>query len=102
MPRPSPAGKLKPRWFIGSIIRARQQRGATRSFDLAISEESYLLDCWHRDVCPYCGRNIPGGRRVGSGRKSDGGFCSMSCYGDYHRLSLVERHRRRLEKAMET
>lgn len=59
-----------------------------------MSEERYLLDLWTRNVCPYCGNGIPEGTRVGSGRKSEGGFCSMACYANYYALELIERARR--------
>jgi hypothetical protein len=67
---------------------------------LAITEESYLMDCWERGVCPHCGKTFPAHQRVGSGSKADGGSCSVSCYGKYHMLSLAERHQRRLQQAV--
>jgi hypothetical protein len=36
---------------------------------------------------------MPEGQRVGSGKKSDGGFCSLDCYGEYHKKRLVEKHK---------
>jgi len=38
---------------------------------------------------------IPEGTRVGSGRKADGGFCSLGCYAGYYSLELIDRARRR-------
>jgi hypothetical protein len=35
---------------------------------------------------------------VGSGRKADGGFCSLDCYTDFHQLQLAERARRLAER----
>jgi hypothetical protein len=35
----------------------------------------------------------PGGTRVGSGRKSDEGFCSLECFAQYYRLALSEKLR---------
>jgi hypothetical protein len=66
---------------------------------LGISEEAFLLDCWQRGTCPYCGQSFSAGQRVGSGKKSEGGFCSLNCYAEYHKLSLVERHERRTRNA---
>lgn len=60
------------------------------------SEETYLLGLWDANVCPNCGKSIPEGKRVGSGKKSEGGFCSLSCYGDYYRDGLLERHKKRI------
>jgi hypothetical protein len=61
---------------------------------VARTEAEYLLDLWERNVCPYCGKQIPEMSRVGSGRKSDGGFCSLDCYARYHALELAERARK--------
>ena len=40
---------------------------------MAESVEASLLELWDRDICPNCGKTIPQGTRVGSGRKSEGG-----------------------------
>jgi hypothetical protein len=61
---------------------------------VSFSESKYLLDLWDRNVCPWCGRTIPEGTRVGSGRRSEGGFCSLSCYANYHSATLEDRARR--------
>jgi len=63
------------------------------------SETDYLLELWAKNICPWCGKFIPEGTRVGSGRKSEGGFCSLSCYADYHALELAERARKALDTA---
>jgi hypothetical protein len=39
------------------------------------SEKEYLLLLWEENICPTGGNTIPKGTRVGSGSKSDGGFC---------------------------
>ncbi len=62
-----------------------------------LDEEDHLLMLWDAGICPNCGVEIKNGKRVGSGKKSDGGFCSLNCYGDYHKATLVERHRKRRE-----
>jgi hypothetical protein len=64
-----------------------------------VSETQYLLELWSRNVCPWCGKNIPEGTRVGSGRKSEGGFCSLPCYADYYALELADRAKKALETA---
>ena len=56
-------------------------------------EERFLLDCWAQNVCPHCSKEIPEGKRVGSGKKSEGGFCSLDCYGEYHKKRLTEKHK---------
>jgi len=66
---------------------------------MAESEQNYLLELWDKGICPNCGRNIPEGKRVGSGRKSDGGFCSLDCYGEYHKAALTERHKKAIAAA---
>ncbi len=58
---------------------------------MAESEQSYLLELWDNNICPNCGKKIPAGKRVGSGKKSEGGFCSLDCYGEYYRAEIVER-----------
>lgn len=58
---------------------------------MAISEEEYLKRMWERNICASCNGAIPEGKRVGSGRKSDGGFCSARCYASYHALELAEK-----------
>jgi len=61
---------------------------------MAMSENEYLLELWSLNLCPLCGKSIPDGTRVGSGRKSEGGFCSLDCYVKYYALEIVERARR--------
>lgn len=64
-----------------------------------VSENAYLLELWAKNICPWCGKTIPEGTRVGSGRKSDGGFCSLACYADYHALTLIDRAKKALDTA---
>ncbi len=61
---------------------------------MAESIEKYLLDLWDKNICPNCGKSIPEGRRVGSGQKSKGGFCSLDCYATFYQQELAERARR--------
>lgn len=56
-----------------------------------ISESQYLSELWVANICPWCGKSIPEGTRVGSGRKSEGGFCSLACYANYHSAELQEK-----------
>lgn len=65
-----------------------------RGNKMAVPESKYLLDLLRAKVCPWCGKNIPEGTRVGSGRKSEGGFCSLDCYTKYYALELQERAKR--------
>lgn len=58
---------------------------------MATSEEEYLLRLWSLGICPNCGKGIPEGTRVGSGKKSEGGFCSLDCYATFYRTELAER-----------
>ncbi len=58
---------------------------------MANSERDYLLELWDKNICPNCGKIIPERTRVGGGKKSEGGFCSLDCYAQYWKLELVER-----------
>jgi len=64
----------------------------------AESIEASLLELWDQNTCPNCGKTIPQGARVGSGRKSEGGFCSLDCYTSFYQLQLTERARRLTER----
>jgi len=66
---------------------------------MAESERSYPLELWGKGVCPNCGKKIPAGKRVGSDKKSDGGFCSLDCYGEYYKAELAERHKKAIAAA---
>ncbi|MFZ0817290.1 MAG: hypothetical protein WAM78_17340 [Candidatus Sulfotelmatobacter sp.] len=57
-------------------------------------EENYLLELWDKNICPNCGKRIPAGKRIGSGQKSKGGFCSLECYASFYQYELTERARR--------
>jgi len=57
-------------------------------------QESYVLELWEQNICPTCGETISEGMRVGTGRKSDGGFCSLDCYAKFYEVDLVERQTR--------
>jgi hypothetical protein len=65
---------------------------------MGTSEETYLLELWDQNICPNCGKTIAQGTRVGSGRKSEGGFCSLDCYTSFYQLQLTERARRLVER----
>jgi hypothetical protein len=55
------------------------------------SEEEYLLELWERNICPYCGKSIPEGTRVGRGKKRLGGFCSLGCVAQYNEFEFTQR-----------
>jgi len=65
---------------------------------LSESTAAYLLELWDQNICPNCGKSIAQGTRVGSGRKSEGGFCSLDCYTSFYQLELTERARRLVER----
>lgn len=60
---------------------------------VAFEEEKYLLELWDKKICPYCGKDILEGKRVGSGQKSKGGFYSLNCFAEYYKLELSEKTR---------
>jgi hypothetical protein len=61
---------------------------------MAQSESSYLLELWDKNTCPYCKKSFDPEKRVGTGQKKQGGFCSLSCCARYYELDLLERARR--------
>ena len=65
-----------------------------RPDDVAEGESEVLLELWDKNICPFCGKLIPEGERVGSGRRREGGFCSLACYSEYHKVELIERAKR--------
>ncbi len=54
---------------------------------MARSESDYLLELWDKKICPFCREPIKEGKRVGTGRKKDGGFCSLGCYTRYYTMN---------------
>jgi hypothetical protein len=66
-------------WFEGSMMAKE------------FNEKLYLAEMWTRGECANCGKPIGAFQRVGSGKKSEGGFCSLSCYGDYYAAELQAR-----------
>ena len=66
---------------------------------MAESEKAYLLRCYEQGICPCCGKPVESGTPVGSGKKDEGRFCSLSCQAEYHQREFVERHKKRLEQS---
>lgn len=62
-----------------------------RPDDVTEAGAEVLLELWDKNICPFCGKFIPEGERVGSGRKREGGFCSLGCHANYHQEKLIER-----------
>lgn len=65
-----------------------------RPDDVSEAEADVLLELWDKNICPSCGKVIEEGKRVGSGRKREGGFCSLDCYAGYRKEKLIERAKR--------
>ncbi len=61
---------------------------------MAQLESNYLLKLWDRNVCPFCKKSFDPAKRVGTGRKKDGGFCSLSCYTRYYEMDLRAKARK--------
>ncbi len=72
----------------------RERLKNQRADDVTEAEAEVLLELWDKNICPFCGKLIPEGERVGSGRKREGGFCSLDCYANYHQEKLIERAKR--------
>jgi hypothetical protein len=62
---------------------------------MAEAEEQYLKQCLEQAICPTCQKALVD--RIGSGRFSDGVFCSLACYGEWHSASLIRRHEIRMK-----
>lgn len=58
---------------------------------MVVSEAQHLLELWALNVCPWCGKTVTDATRVGSGRKSEGGFCSLDCYVKYYAAEIKDR-----------
>lgn len=80
---------------LGEVIGAykkSQERGeltviwSGREF---CSEEELLDELESQSLCPHCMETLTS--RLGSGRKADGIFCSLSCYFQYHRTAIIQR-----------
>lgn len=54
-------------------------------------EQGDLEILWRKNICPFCGKLIPEGTRIGDGVKGHGGFCSLDCYARYYEQELVVR-----------
>ena len=59
------------------------------------TETVYLKHCLERKKCPYCGRDLVDGQRVGTGRFDDGVFCSLDCFAKYSQSDFSTRPQRR-------
>lgn len=53
---------------------------------------------WEEGLCPQCSAAIPGGKGVGTGKRSDGTFCSLDCIARFHGPMFIERHIERIKK----
>lgn len=62
---------------------------------MAVQEEAHLQKCLAANVCPVCSKSLK--TKVGSGKKKDGVFCSVACYGEWHAEMLKRRHFERLK-----
>jgi hypothetical protein len=63
---------------------------------MAENEEDYLRQCLEQGICPVCQQPIV--KKFGSGQLKDGVFCSLDCYGEWHKASLMRRHQDRVQK----
>ena len=60
------------------------------------NEGDYLRQCLAQNICPRCQNPIT--QKFGSGRSEDGVFCSLNCYGEWHKAILLRRHNARVKK----
>ena len=89
------------RFFI-SLWRRDLEKKSTTHTPLGVSSH-YTSPQWpgrRKTISGSCGtrisaqivaKDIPEGKRVGSGKKSEGGFCSLDCYASYYKGALIER-----------
>ena len=63
---------------------------------MAESEEGYLRSCLEQEICPACRKSTT--KKVGSGLLKDGVFCSLDCYGEWHKGLLIRRHQDRVQR----
>jgi hypothetical protein len=47
-----------------------------------------------KKICKNCGKDIPSGSVIGSGKKSEGIFCSLGCFTEYNKDKLLEKARK--------
>jgi hypothetical protein len=47
-----------------------------------------------KNICTNCGKVIPTGTLIGSGKKSEGIFCSLGCSAEYNKGKLLKRARK--------
>ena len=45
-----------------------------------MNQLEWLEFCRENGICPTCGKPLPEGEAVGSGRLEDGAYCSVKCY----------------------
>lgn len=62
---------------------------------MAENEEDYLRQCLEQNICPVCQQPIT--KKFGSGQFKDGVFCSLDCYGEWHKALLMRRHQGRVQ-----
>lgn len=55
------------------------------------TERRLLLELDERQICPFCGKHVKYGDRIGTGSRSSGVFCSLDCYAHYNVLELTDR-----------
>lgn len=63
---------------------------------MAENEEEYLRQCLEQAICPACRQPVT--EKFGSGQLKDGVFCSLGCYGEWHKALLKRRHQDRVQK----
>jgi hypothetical protein len=43
-----------------------------------------IIEFWKERLCPWCEAHVPNGSGVGTGRISDGIFCSLDHYANFY------------------
>lgn len=57
-----------------------------------MTDKKDLIQLWALNICPQCGEQIKPLQRIGTGRRGDGGFCSLACFVEYHGKATAERN----------
>lgn len=67
---------------------------------MSITESDQLAELWERRICPFCMGNVREDHRIGSGKITDGAFCSLRCYAEYYKRKLSDQAKKFLDASV--